>query len=383
MPINIALTAFDVCMLMAVIGLLACWLAVLPRDEGSALETSVLRVLGVAVALLTLGSFGILVSRTLELNGGSFGQLFADIPLALKVTHYGHVWVWRIPALLLLWLAWGWCLRHRHHRWAAWLMVIGTAGIALTRSETGHPADHGDFTFAVWVDWVHLMSAAVWVGSLFGMSLAIFPGLLRASNTDGERSAVVFQRLSTLSGLALAVILASGIYTAIGELGSFRALWTTSYGVTLDVKLGIVTLMIIFGAHNRYVKLPRLLRAANKPVPRSLFAKLLSGFTSATNVTSGTAAVTRSCARAVLAESLLGLAVIGAASVLLHGMPPTEMRKLSGMSAPMQMSQVTVSAAAKPITQLASQPDDHAGQYFSQSDKLTNVNEPTPHRRRS
>ena len=340
MPINIALTAFDVCMLFAVIGLLACWLAVLPRDEGSTLETSVLRLLGVAVALLTLSSFGILLSRTLELNGGSFGQLFADMPLALKVTHYGHVWVWRIPALLLLWLAWGWCLRHRHHTWAAWLMVIGAAGIALTRSETGHPADHGDFTFAVWVDWVHLMSAAVWVGSLFGMSLAIFPKLLRAGDAAGEHSAVIFQRLSTLAGAALAVILATGIYTAIGELGSFHALWTTNYGVTLNVKLGIIILMIIFGAHNRYVKLPRLLIAAGKPAPHSLFNKLLSGFAGVGDIASGTSASVRSCARAILVESLLGVAVIGAASVLLHGMPPAEMPKnMPGMSMPMQMSQ--------------------------------------------
>lgn len=359
MPVNIALTAFDVCMLMAVIGLLACWLAVLPRDAGSALETSVLRLLGVAVALLTLSSFGILVSRTLELNGGSFSQLFADMPLVLKVTHYGHVWVWRIPALLLLWLAWGWSLHHRHRRWAAWLMVIGAAGIALTRSETGHPADHGDFTFAVWVDWAHLMSAAVWVGSLFGMSLAIFPGLLRAGETDGERSALIFRRLSTLSGGALAVILATGIYTAIGELGSFRALWTTSYGVTLDVKLGIIILMIAFGAHNRYVKLPQLLRAAGKPAPRSLFRKLLGGFAGASHITAGTATIVRNCARAVLAESLLGVAVIGAASVLLHGMPPSEMRKLPDM--PMQMSQVAVPTIEGPTAQLARQPDDHVG----------------------
>lgn len=361
MPINIALTAFDVCMLMAVIGLLACWLAVLPRDEGSPLGTSALRLLGVTLILLTLSSLGILVSRTLELNGGSVSQLLADIPLALKVTHYGHVWVWRIPALLLLWLAWGWCLRHRHHRWAAWLMVIGAAGIALTRSETGHPADHGDFTLAVWVDWAHLMSAALWVGSLFGMSLAIFPELLRNGETDGERSALIFQRLSTLSGGALAVILATGIYTAIGELGSFPALWTSSYGVTLDVKLGIVILMIVFGAHNRYVKLPRLLRAAGKPVPNSLLGRLWGGFAGTGHATSGIMASVRSCARAVLAESLLGVAVIGAASVLLHGMPPTEMRKLPGMSAPMQMSQVAVPAAAKPITQIARAPDDLAG----------------------
>lgn len=328
MPINIALTAFDVCMLMAVIGLLACWIMVLPRGGHGEIETRVLHLLGVGVALLTLSSFGILVSRTLELNGGSISQLWTDMSLALKVTHYGHVWPWRIPALLLLWLAWGWCLRHRRHAWAAWLMVIAVAGIALTRSETGHPADHGDFTFAVWVDWVHLLSAAVWVGSLFGMSLAIFPKLLRAGEAAGERSAVIFQRLSTLSGIALALILATGIYTAIGELdGSFAALWTSGYGITLDVKVGIVILMIAFGAHNRYIKLPQLLRAAGKPAPRSLFGKLIGNVTGAGSATPGIAASVRRSARAVLAESLLGLAVIGAASVLLHGLPPADMPK--------------------------------------------------------
>ncbi|MGH8378967.1 MAG: copper resistance D family protein [Gammaproteobacteria bacterium] len=334
MPINIALTAFDVCMLVTVIGLLACWLAVLPREEGGALETGVLRLLGAAVALLTLSSFGILLSRTLELNGGSFGQLWADLPLALKVTHYGHVWVWRIPALLLLWLAWGWCLRHRHHSWAAWLMVIAVAGIALTRSETGHPADHGDFTFAVWVDWLHLLSGSVWVGSLFGMSLAIFPKLLRRGKTAGEDAAVVFQRLSTLSGIALAVILATGIFTAVGELQSWGALWTSSYGRVLDVKILLVILMIAFGAHNRYAKLPRLLHSVGKPVKETPFTKLFGIFK--TNAPSGNVNIMRSSARAVYAESVLGVGVVIAASVLLHGMPPADMRHLPGMQ--MQMS---------------------------------------------
>jgi len=333
MPINIAFTAFDVCMLFAVTGLLTCWLAVLPRDEDRALETSVLRLLGISIALLTLSSAGILLSRILELDGGFFSLVLTSLKPALQVTHYGHVWVWRIPALLLLWLAWGWCLRHRHHTWAAWLMVIGVAGIALTRSETGHPADHGDFTFGVWVDWVHLMSAAIWVGSLFGMSLAIFPRLLRAGEVTGEHCAVIFQRLSTLSGIVLAAILATGIYTAIGQLGSFRALWTSSYGMTLDVKLFIVLLMILLGAHNRYIKLPRLLRAAGKPAPVSVFGKLLGGFVPAGNAVRETAVIVRSCARAVLVESLLGVAVIAAASVLLHGMPPAQMPKnMPGMS---------------------------------------------------
>ncbi|HKT31222.1 MAG TPA: CopD family protein [Gammaproteobacteria bacterium] len=339
MPINIAFTAFDVLMLASTMGVLACWLAVLPRQpDFHALEVPVLRLLGICIALLTLSSLLTLLSRILELDGGSWGQIPTALPLALKVTQFGHIWPFRIPALVLMWIGWAWCLHHRNHAWAAWLVAIGVAGIALTRSATGHPADHGDFKFAVWVDWVHLLSGAVWVGSLFGMSLAIFPKLLRSGNATQEHAAVIFQRLSTLAGIALAVILASGIYTAFQELDRFSDLWKSSYGITLDVKLFIVILMIAIGAHNRYVKLPYLLRAAGRPAPPSLPGKLFGAFRRNAPAAPGDHAV-RSCARAVLVESLLGVAVIAAASVLLHGMPPADMRNIPGMSMPgMSMS---------------------------------------------
>ncbi|MGA9852437.1 MAG: CopD family protein [Gammaproteobacteria bacterium] len=358
MTLNVAFTAFDVLMVVATVGLLACWLAVLPRKPDMALEAGVRRLLGASLVLLSLSSIGILISRTLELNGGVWGQLFSALPLALKVTHYGHTWVFRIPALALLWFGWGWGVRHRNHTWAAWLMVVGVAAIALTRSETGHPADHGDFTFAVWVDWIHLLAGSVWVGSLFGMSLAIFPKLLRRGEVARAESAIIFQRLSTLSGIALAVILATGIFTAVGELQSWNALWTSSYGRVLDVKIFLIILMIAFGTHNRYAKLPRLLHRAGKPVKETPFTKLFG--TSKTNASSWNGDAIRSCARAVYVESVLGVGVIIAASILLHGMPPADMRtmpNMPGMSMPgmsMQMPRVAAPpvASAKPQSSL-------------------------------
>lgn len=361
MPINIAFTAFDVLMVVATVGVLACWIAVLPRQpDFRALEIPVIRLLGICIALLTLSSLLTLLSRILELDGGSWGQIPSALPLALKVTQFGHIWVFRIPALILLWLGWVWCLRHRDHVWAAWLAAVGVAAIALTRSATGHPADHGAFKFAVWVDWVHLLSGAVWVGSLFGMSLAIFPKLLHAGDAAHANAAVIFQRLSTLAGIALAVILATGIFTAFQELDRFSDLWASSYGIMLDVKVFIVILMIALGAHNRYIKLPRLLRAADKPAVSSLFGKLLGSLGANEQRASANHAL-RSCARAVLAESILGILVIAAASVLLHGMPPADIRNMPGMSSSMQMSQVAVPSAAKPSAQLARQADDRAG----------------------
>jgi len=339
--INVLFTAFDVLMLVTTLGLLACWLVVLPRSVDKGFECAVRRLCGVSIALLTLSSAGILVSRILELDGGSWGQLLASLSPALKFTHYGHVWVFRLPALALLWFGWIWCRYRPHHRWAVWLMVIAAAAIAITRSETGHPADHGDFTVAVWVDWLHLMAGSVWVGSLFGMSLGIFPRVLRSGEQASADAALIFQRLSTSAGIALAVILLTGVFTAWQELQSFSALWTSSYGQVLLVKIILVILMVALGAHNRYVKLPHLLRAADRHTKDKLMSRILGAFR--TDAPSGFGAVARGCARAVHMESALGVGVVLAASLLLHGMPPADMRSMPGMS--MKMSAPSTAAS--------------------------------------
>lgn len=314
--------------MIGLIGALACGLAVLPKGADRALTHATTRFLGIAITLATLAALGILLSRTLEMNGGAWATLFSNMWPALTVTHFGHVWLWRIPALAMLWLAWGWSRRRPGHAWTGWLMVLAIAAIALTRSETGHPADHGDFTIAVWVDWAHILAAGTWVGSLFGMSLAVFPKLLRRADRPLEQSAEIFQRLSTLSGAALAVLLACGIYNAIQQLGSFAALWTSQYGIILDIKLAIVLTMIAIGAHNRYSKLPRLRRAAGLPAGPSWAERLFR------NGLQNTARHDReriigACARAVLLESVLGFAVIGATAALIHATPPADMRVMS------------------------------------------------------
>lgn len=290
----------------------ACLVAVLPRGADAASARRLHRMLGGILALLTVASFGILLSRTLELNGGTWGTLWPDVRLALTVTHFGHVWWWRIPALVLAWIGW---MRMPRQRGAlpSTAMLLALAAVALTRSETGHPADAGDFTPAVWIDWLHLLAAGAWVGSLFGMSLVVFPRLLRQP-VDTALGARIFQRLSTLCGAALAVLVACGTYNAATQLGNVAALWTTPYGAILDVKLALVVVMIAIGAHNRYLKLPRL-RAAAKTGDRARDPAIL-----------------RACARAVLVESLLGVAVIGATATLLHAMPPADARMPAAMS---------------------------------------------------
>lgn len=312
--------------------MLACRLTVLPRTASDTLSQGLHSTLGGALALLSLASFGTLLSRTLELNGGAWGTLLPDMRLALAVTHFGHCFLWRPAALVLLWLAWVWNRKQPRHALAAdWLMLLAATVIALTRSETGHPADHGDFTLAVWLDWLHMLAAATWVGSLFGMTLVVFPRLLRVREQPPVQAAAMFQRLSTLSGAALAALLACGIGNAIQQLGSVSALWTTRYGIVLDIKLTIVLAMIAIGAHNRYVKLPRLLALAGSPPRPSWVSCALPNHMPVTQARPVTDML-RNCARAVLLESLLGLAVIGATATLIHAMPPVDRGSMQDMA---------------------------------------------------
>ncbi|MGH8227441.1 MAG: copper resistance D family protein [Steroidobacteraceae bacterium] len=359
-------------MLVLVIGTLACRLALPLRAPGAvrgpvdapasrgALDAGMLRLLGFAVLLLCASSLADLASRVLEFNGDSWHSFAADVSLAIEATHFGHIWRWRVPALCILALAWVGAKRHPRCAWLDWLMALAAAAIALTRSDTGHPADHGDFVLAVWIDWAHLMAGAVWVGSLFGMTLVVFPKLLGAGARAIELTAGLFERLSTLAGAALAGVLATGIWTALQELDRFSDLWTSAYGITLDVKVLLVLSMIAVGAHNRYVRLPRLIEAAGRPPKRSLGGALLEWTTphrhragarpSAADTVADTnakgageadAEIVRGCARAVLAESLIGIAVIAAASVLLHGIPPADIRT------PMSM---TTARAVRPVS---------------------------------
>lgn len=332
---SIALSAFDIAALIAAIGVSASLVAVVPRDTDAHLSRNLHRVLCASLALLTLASFGVLLSRTLELNGGAWITLWSDMRLALGVTHFGHTWWWRVPALVIAWTAWAGSARRDNPR-ANWIVLLALAVVALTRSETGHPADHGDFTPEVWMDWLHLLAAGAWVGSLFGMVLAIFPVLLSRAHADAALAARIFQRLSSLCGVALWVLVACGAYSAIHQLGGIDALWNTRYGAILDVKLTVVLVMILIGAHNRYSKLPRLHEAAGNisPNPDGL-------------------PIIRACARAVLIEALFGLAVVAATAMLLHAMPPADARAMRAMSAATVLATTPESPPARTVPLVA------------------------------
>jgi putative copper resistance protein D len=112
-------------------------------------------------------------------------------------------------------------------------------------------------------DVLHLCAAGGWVGGL--VPLVIFLTRAGASFSLGETIAPVLRRFSTLSLCCVSVLVVSGISNSWLLVGSIYALFTTSYGRLLLIKLTFFAILVGFGARNRFVIKTRLLKAPSGP----------------------------------------------------------------------------------------------------------------------
>lgn len=163
------------------------------------------------------------------------------------------------------------------------LAVLLSTGISLS----GHQATLPDSS---WVselaDWLHLVSAAVWVGGLAALAFVVWPvaPMLR------RRAFLGFARLAV--GLVAVTVLAGG-YLALVRLPTVADLWETDYGRLLLLKLAIVALALSWGGVHHFLVRPRL-EAGEQPRVRP----------------------------SLVGEALVALAVLLVAAVLTNATPP-------------------------------------------------------------
>jgi copper transport protein len=163
---------------------------------------------------------------------------------------------------------------------------------------------------AVVSDTLHLAAAAGWLGGLATLTacpdaLDRVPSTLRARPThgadvttvaDGTRSdqATVWSRWSTCAVTAVCVLAVTGAFQAWRQVPSPDALVGTSYGRLLLVKLCLVAILLALGNSARRA----LLRARGQGGPRSRLR------------------------RSILAELVVGLAVVAVTTLLVGLSPP-------------------------------------------------------------
>lgn len=148
------------------------------------------------------------------------------------------------------------------------LALLVALPIVLTTSATSHAAAQPEPLVPLLIDTLHLTAIAVWIGALvlFAQTLARLRHLDAALRAHAHPRLV--ERFSTLGLICVPLVVASGVYAALLNIGSIDALLNTSYGLTLVLKLLLFSSMIVLAAFNLLI-VRRLLNATEAQPDRS------------------------------------------------------------------------------------------------------------------
>ncbi|MEU0278272.1 copper resistance protein CopC [Streptomyces sp. NPDC006195] len=114
--------------------------------------------------------------------------------------------------------------------------AVVAAGIAGTWALAEHASTGIQTGLAMPVDVLHLLAVASWLGGLTALLVALY----RAPSL--ENAAV--RRFSRVAFVSVVVLAATGLYQSWRQVGSWSALWGTSYGQLLLVKVGLVAVLV-------------------------------------------------------------------------------------------------------------------------------------------
>ena len=122
----------------------------------------------------------------------------------------------------------------------------------LTPALSGHASVSGRIAFVT--DVAHVTAAAVWVGGLAALVLA----LLWAGRDRWPLAADAVPRFSGLAVVAVSWLIASGTISGYLQVRALRGLWETTYGQLLLLKLALVVPLLLLGLYNNRRAVPRL-----------------------------------------------------------------------------------------------------------------------------
>ena len=170
------------------------------------------------------------------------------IPM-LTSTTWGIGWLFGIVGAVLVTL--GWVASKRRATIGTPLALTGALGMVMSPALSGHAAASRHFMFSVVLDVLHVAGAGVWLGGLLMLMMAGIPAMRRLAN--GNQDAAVSALVNSFHPLALfcaPIVIVAGLGTSWIRLGGLSALWPTTYGRTLLVKIALVIFVAAMGSYN-------------------------------------------------------------------------------------------------------------------------------------
>jgi copper resistance protein D len=238
-----------------------------PRQKADKLWTQILSLTWIGLGLTVVSGVIWLLIEAASMSELPFDEAMSSSLLltVLQETQFGLVCEIR----LLLSLVLAACLAYHHFAFANRLALGAGLGLAAAIAWTGHagstPGELGSLHLTA--DALHLVAASAWIGGLVPLTLLL-------ASARGDRALAwpslarnVTMRFSSLGVLSVGTLAATGIVNAWILVGSFQALLSTGYGRLLVLKLGVLAIMLVFAAFNRFWLTPRLARSSGDELP--------------------------------------------------------------------------------------------------------------------
>ena len=205
------------------------------------------------------------------LRDSAFGRGYLDLELVFAL--------FVVAASLAIWID----QPHRERRSTAELLsvtgaLLAAAATLLVPGISGHAGYTSPRGLTLPFDWVHLVAGSVWVGGLIGL-LVLWRSFPVARRVAGL--VVCVPRFSNTAFASVVALVASGVGAALIQLPTLSSLWETSYGQTLLVKIGLLSVAILLAAVNLLRTRPRLaafeVRPELAPGAAVLLRRLVTG----------------------------------------------------------------------------------------------------------
>lgn len=238
--------------------LLERWLALEGQPARAAWQRARASLVAASFALVLADALW-LIYEAASMSGLALMPAIGAIPTVIAQTQAGHAWCIAFGGAVLALAA---ALASRGGRAGQATFALAAVIVAVGKASIGHAADAGPWSAAVGVQALHVLATGLWGGVTLAGGLAVLPAL----NTSTTRGALirVAGRVSYVAGIALAVVVATGLFNVQRGLGGALApLSESGWGHVLTLKGALVLLAVLLGALNRTSALPRLRRTAS------------------------------------------------------------------------------------------------------------------------
>lgn len=246
--------------LVALLGAVALRWVVLPltaqRSPGQAralrpgVERGAARLGVAAAAALVVAALARLWAQSASLFGVEGALDPARLAQALSLQPWATGWWLQVGAATLALAGCGLAVRSVRAGWA--LAAPAALVAAVTPALSGHAVAMPELVWlAVPVDALHVVAAGGWIGSLLALVVVGLPtALALGPERRGDASSALVQGFSPTALIFTGILVTTGVISAWLHLGDVTALWTSAYGRTLLLKVGIFSAVALVGAYN-------------------------------------------------------------------------------------------------------------------------------------